>query len=83
MQTTQLAWLAKACAMNHRKNGGLKFLSISKCFSGYTTANSFYEAFKISDHDHEIWYGDKKVAKDMQKEQLEKKFVYGLEYLNV
>jgi len=30
-----------------------------------------------------MWYGDKKVAKEMTKEQLESKFEFGLEYLNV
>lgn len=30
-----------------------------------------------------MWYGDKKVAKDMQKEQLENKFEFGLTYLNI
>ncbi len=30
-----------------------------------------------------MWYGDKKIAKEMNKEQLEKKFLFGLEYLNV
>jgi hypothetical protein len=30
-----------------------------------------------------MWYGDKKVAKDMTKDQLENKFEYGLEYLNI
>lgn len=30
-----------------------------------------------------MWYGDKKVAKDMTKEQLEKKFIFGLSHLNL
>lgn len=30
-----------------------------------------------------MWYGDKKIAKEMTKEQLEKKFHFGLEYLNI
>jgi Leucine-rich repeat (LRR) protein len=38
---------------------------------------------KVSDHDHELWYGDKKIAKEMTKEQLEKKFEFGLQYLNI
>jgi hypothetical protein len=32
---------------------------------------------------HELWYGESRVAKDMQKEQLETKFEFGLQYLNV
>ena len=30
-----------------------------------------------------MWYGDKKVAKDMTKEQLERKFTFGLTHLNL
>jgi hypothetical protein len=30
-----------------------------------------------------MWYGDKKIAKDMTKEQLENKFEFGLTYLNI
>lgn len=37
----------------------------------------------MSDHDQELWYGDKKIAKEMTKDQLEKKFEFGLEFLNV
>jgi hypothetical protein len=29
-----------------------------------------------------MWYGDKKVAKDMHKEQLEKQYQFGLTYIN-
>ena len=31
----------------------------------------------------EMWYGDKKIAKDMTKEQLENKFEFGLDYLHI
>lgn len=30
-----------------------------------------------------MWYGDKKIAKDMQKEQLEKRFEFGLIQLDI
>lgn len=30
-----------------------------------------------------MWYGDKKIAKEMTKEQLEYKFECGLQYLNI
>jgi hypothetical protein len=28
----------------------------------------FLDSFKISDHAHELWYGEAKVAKEMSKE---------------
>lgn len=43
---------------------------------------AFMDSFKVSDHMHELWYGDKKVAKDMTKDQLEAKFECGLKYIN-
>lgn len=75
--------LGKACAMNKKKNGSLKYLSIQNAFSNYLGFKGFIESFKVSDHAHELWYGDKKIAKEMTKEQLESKFEFGLEYLNI
>lgn len=69
--------------MNKKKNGNLKYLSLLTAFNCYQTFKGFLESFKVSDHSHEMWYGDKKVAKDMQKEQLENKFEFGLTYLNM
>lgn len=69
--------------MNHKKNGSLKYLSLLFSIQNYTYFKSFIDAFMISDHAHEMWYGDKKVAKEMTKEQLENKFEFGLKYLNV
>lgn len=69
--------------MNHKKNGNLKYLSLVTAFQSYYNFNSFLTSFKISDHSHEMWYGDKKVAKEMSKEQLENKFEFGLRYLNI
>lgn len=37
---------------------------------------------KVSDYDHEMWYGDKKIAKEMTKEKLDKVFFSNLKYLN-
>ena len=37
----------------------------------------------ISDQDHEFWYGDKKEAGAMEKDQLVRKFYFALEYLGV
>ena len=40
------------------------------------------EYLKISDQDHEYWFGDKKVAGDMQKHQLDKKMYFKLKFLD-
>eukprot|EP00347_Sterkiella_histriomuscorum_P023864 403333121 len=78
-----LQWLGKSCAMNKKKNGNLKYLSLFSCIPSYAVFAAFLESFKVSDYSHELWYGDKKVAKDMTKEQLENKFECGLKYLNL
>lgn len=81
--TTQLNLLGKAIAMNAKKSGSLKYVSLINAFQSYAIFRAFFDSFKISDHDHEMWYGDKKIAKDMTKEQLEKKFHSKLAYLNM
>ena len=68
--------------MNKRKNGSLKLLSIERMMGSSNDIRNFFNAFKISDHSHELWYGDKKVANEMSKEQLELKFEFGLTYIN-
>lgn len=69
--------------MNKKKNGNLKYLSIENAFASHSQLKSFVEHFRVSDHSHEMWYGDKKVAKEMTKEQLEYKFECGLQFLNI
>ncbi len=63
-----LQLLGKACAMNKKKNGNLKYLALSNGFMNYNSFKAFLESFKISDYAQEMWYGDKKIAKDMTKE---------------
>jgi hypothetical protein len=75
--------LAKGAAMNHKKNGSLKHLSIQRCIGSYHLLNLFFQSFRVSDEMHENWYGDKKIAKEMKKEQLEVKTQFGLQYLNL
>ena len=60
--------LAKACAMNKKKNGNLRYLSLKTAFNAYTAFKQFLDSFKVSDHSQELWYGDKKIARDMTKE---------------
>lgn len=83
MSTTNLIFLGKSSAMNFRKNGNLKYLSLANSVQNWAGLKSFFDSFQISDHSHEMWYGDKKVAKEMSKEQLENKFSFGLQYLNL
>ena len=74
--------LAKAIAMNKRNNGVLKAISMVAWMNSYAQANAFFNAMKVSDQEHEYWYGDTKLAGQMKLEQLEKKFSCCLEYLN-
>ena len=68
MPQLQLNLLGKACAMNKRKGGNLKYVSIEKGVANCLSLKSFFDSFKVSDHDHETWYGEAKVAKDMVKD---------------
>ena len=74
--------LGKAIAMNARKNGSLKSVSIKDWFNSYAQFESFLANMNISDKDHELWYGDKKEADNMEKDQLVKKFHCALEYVS-
>lgn len=68
-----LTLLGKACAMNAKKNGCLKFLGLANLIqSELHVSNYLMRSFKISDQDEENWYGEAKIAKEMKKEQLEK-----------
>lgn len=60
--------LGKAIAMNARKNGSLKAVSIRDWFVNYTQFDQFLSNMSISDQDHEHWYGDKKEAEKMEKD---------------
>mmetsp|Transcript_34673 Transcript_34673/g.53118 ORF Transcript_34673/g.53118 Transcript_34673/m.53118 type:complete len:432 (-) Transcript_34673:998-2293(-) len=82
LSTTNIEYLGKGCAMNKYKNGSLVHLSVRKAFSSDTQFNNFLQHFYISEHCHEQWYGDSKVAKEMKNDQLEKKLHCGLSYLN-
>lgn len=69
--------------MNHKKSGALKYLSLMTSINSYSSLKLLLDSCKVSDHMHELWYGDKKIAKEMTKEQLEAKFEFGLSYLNI
>lgn len=79
----QVNRLGKAVAMNAKKNGSLEGLSLKSWFNSFGNMSQFLEAMRISDYDHEMWYGDKKIAKEMTKEQLDVVFHCKIKYLNV
>jgi hypothetical protein len=67
MNSTTCQLLGRAIAFNKYKNGSLKSLSLQRCiWSGQF--ESFLSHLYISDHDHEVTYGDTKVAKEMTKD---------------
>lgn len=69
--------------MNSRKKGSLKAISIIDWFATYQSFDQFIYSMNISDQEHELWYGDKKEAAAMEKEQLIKKFHFSLEFVNL
>lgn len=63
----QIFFIMKAVAMNKMKNGALQHLSV-KNFANLEGdgINKIFESFKISEFDHEMWYGEEKIAKEMK-----------------
>lgn len=57
--------LGKAIAMNEYKNGSLQAVSMRNWINSYTSMNLFVQNMKISEQDHELWYGDRKAAEAM------------------
>ena len=55
--------------MNAYRNGALESLSVAGWFSGYDRFRGYYLAnLQVSEKDHELWYGDKRLAQEMEKE---------------
>jgi hypothetical protein len=77
------ARLGKAIAMNARKNGSLEHVSMQNWLNGHQYLNAFCTAMEVSEQDHELWYGDKKTAQAMEKEQLVKSFHCNLKVLDL
>lgn len=71
--------LAKAIAMNAKLSGSLKIVSLEKWFQSSATFKAFLAGMMVSNYDHEMWYGDKKAAAKMEKEDLDRHFHYNLE----
>lgn len=68
--------------MNAYKNGSLEGLSMRNWIASYANAESFIQYMNISDQDHEYWYGDRKVAEAMQKEQLDRKMHFKMKFID-
>ena len=75
--------LGKAVAMNAYRNGALEGISIMSWFSTFLRFKNFYCAMMMSEKDHEVWYGDKKLANEMEKDQLVAKFHCNLKFMSV
>jgi len=80
---SNITYLGKAIAMNAKRNGSLEAISVRSWFSNWTSFSSFLETMRVSDYDHELWYGDKKIAKEMTKGQLDKSFHCNIKYFNM
>ena len=75
--------IGRAIAMNAYKNGSLLGVSLRNWVASYGNAEILFNHMLISDQDHEYWYGDRKAGDAMQKEQLEKKMHFGLQFLDL
>lgn len=69
--------------MNNRKNGSLHHLSIRNTNWDLNKIEGFWTAMRISEKDHELWYGETKIAQEMTHEQLNKKLHWGLQFLDL
>lgn len=70
--------------MNGKKQGNLKAVSVENWFTTASKFVQFLELLKISEQDHEFWYGDKNVAGKMTKEDVhDKKIHFALDYFNI
>lgn len=78
----QVNFLGKAIAMNAYKDGSLEAVSIRSWIGNAGIGEGFFNQMKISDQDHEYWYGDRKTADAMQKEALDKNMHFKLKFLD-
>jgi len=81
--SSQATLMGKAVAMNAYRNGALESLNLKNWFNSYSLFNNYISGLMISVKDHEVWYGDKKLASEMEKEDLVAKLFCKLKYLNI
>lgn len=75
--------MGKAVAMNAYRNGSLESLILVGWFNNAVKLNTFIKNLSICNKDHELMYGDKKLAAEMEKLDLEKNFNFKLKFLNI
>jgi len=75
--------MGKAVAMNARRNGALEALSLESWFRNRSSLFAFVQSLLISNKEHETWYGDKKLASEMAKDDLVGRMHYNLKFLNL
>ena len=81
--TNDTRLLGKAIAMNARRNGSLKSVSIERWLNTALGLKQFIESMYISEKDHELWYGDSKLASEMKEGELVKHLHTNLTFLNI
>jgi len=79
----QAELLGKAVAMNAFRKGPLDSLVITNWFKQSITFLQFVNALYISNKDHELMYGDKKLAKEMEKADIERHMHCNIKFLNM
>ncbi len=55
----------KALAFNAKKNGAIEFVNFTGTLNSSSNITSLYNNMNISEHDHELWYGDPTKAQKM------------------
>lgn len=76
--------MAKAVAMNAKKNGALRSLVLTNWFVRLSQFQQFLESLRITEQDHEYWYGDRNIASKMVKDDVYNRVQHiKLEYLRV
>ena len=55
--------------MNAYRNGALEAVSVSRWFEGYACFRTYFlKGLQVSERDHEFWYGDRRLAQEMEKD---------------
>lgn len=81
---SRVADFGKSVALNAKKNGSLEYIFLNGTSFKY---RNFVEIFCnnlfISEHDHEVWYGDQLKAQKMTGDDYKKKFYCNLKNFSI